>query len=133
MQMSGNMPTHGTFCWNELMTRDVKAAGTFYSELIGWKMADSPMGDIEYTLLKAGEKEAGGMMAMPAEVPDQVPSHWMAYITVDDVDSLVEKIPALGGTILHGPQDVPGVGRFIIVQDPTGAAVGLITLASAEK
>jgi hypothetical protein len=131
--MSDNKPVHGTFCWNELMTRDVKAAGKFYSELIGWEVADSGMPGIDYSLLKAGDTEAGGMMAMPVEVPDQVPSHWMAYITVDDVDSLVEKIPALGGTILHGPQDIPGVGRFITAQDPTGATVGLITLSPPAK
>lgn len=131
--MSDNKPAHGTFCWNELATRDVKAAGKFYSELIGWEVAASGMPGMDYSMFKAGGKDAGGMMAMPAEVPDQVPSHWMAYITVDNVDSLVGKVTELGGQILHGPQDVPGVGRFITVQDPTGAVVGLITLAAPEE
>ena len=131
--MPDKMPAHGTFCWNELMTRDVKAAGKFYSELIGWEVADSGMPGMDYSMFKAGGKEAGGMMVMPGEVPDQVPSHWMAYIAVDDVDGLVGKIPGLGGTILHGPQDIPGVGRFITVQDPAGATVGMIQLAPPEK
>ncbi|MCP4705677.1 MAG: VOC family protein, partial [candidate division Zixibacteria bacterium] len=46
-------------------------------------------------------------------------------INVDDVDALVSKVTELGGQILHGPQDIPTVGRFVIIQDPTGAAVSL--------
>ena len=34
-------PAQGTFCWNELMTRDTDKAGKFYAELIGWELADS--------------------------------------------------------------------------------------------
>lgn len=127
--MSEVKTMHGTFCWNELMTRDTAAAGKFYSELLGWKTADSGMPGMNYTLLKAGEKDAGGMMEMPAEIPKEVPPHWMSYIAVDDVDSLVEKTKELGGTVLFGPQDIPQVGRFCTIQDPTGAVVSLIKLA----
>ena len=109
--MSDKMPAHGTFCWNELMTRDSKAAGKFYSDLIGWEVADSGMPGMEYNMFKAGDKEAGGMMAMPAEVPDQVPSHWMAYITVDDVDAdsrpLASQFPAAGGLELANSDFAP--------------------------
>jgi predicted enzyme related to lactoylglutathione lyase len=127
--MAENKPAHGMFCWNELMTRDTEAAGKFYSELIGWKPADSGMPGMQYTLFKVGDKDAGGMMAMPAEIPKEVPSHWMAYITVDDVDAAAKKVSELGGTVMHGPEDVPNVGRFCVIQDPTGAVVSLIKLA----
>ena len=127
--MSDEKPAHGTFCWNELVTRDMAGAEKFYTELLGWKAADGGMPGMKYTVFKAGEKDAGGMMDMPPDVPKEVPSHWMSYITVDDVDSLVEKIGELGGTILHGPQDVPDVGRFCIIQDPTGGVVSLIKLS----
>ncbi len=126
--MADEKSAHGTFCWNELVTRDVAAAEKFYSELIGWKIVDASMTGMQYSLLKAGDKDAGGMMAMPAEVPAEVPSHWMSYITVDDVDAAAEKTKALGGTVLHGPEDIPTVGRFCVIQDPTGATVSLIKL-----
>jgi len=109
------------------MTRDTEKAGKFYAELIGWKPTDSGMPGMNYMMMKAGETNAGGMMAMPPEVPDQVPAHWMAYITVDDVDSCATKAKQLGGQVCAGPQDIPGVGRFCVITDPTGAAVGLIT------
>lgn len=124
--MANEMPAHGAFCWNELVTRDLEAAKKFYSELIGWEIVDSSMTDMVYNVLKANGKDQGGMMAMPAEVPGQVPSHWMSYITVDDVDALVSRVTELGGQVLFGPQDIPTVGRFVTIQDPTGAAVSLI-------
>ena len=128
--MADEKTMHGTFCWNELISRDMDKAEKFYSELIGWKTFDSGMPGIKYTIFKAGEKGVGGLMAMPEDVPDQVPSHWMAYIAVDDVDSRLEKAKQLGATLIHGPQDIPTVGRFCIIQDPTGAVISLIKLES---
>lgn len=128
--MASEKPTHGTFCWNELMTRDSAAAGKFYTELLGWKTVDSGMPGMDYTLLKSGDKDAGGMMTMPPEVPKEVASHWMSYIAVDNVDASINKAKELGGTLLHGPQDIPTVGRFCVIQDPSGAVVSLITLAA---
>lgn len=124
--MSDERPVSGTFCWNELMTRDSEAAGKFYSELIGWKVVDSGMPGMKYSILKAGDQDVGGMMDMPPDIPAEVPSHWMAYITVDDVDACAAKVAKLGGQVLHGPQDVPNIGRFCVIQDPTGATVSLM-------
>ena len=120
----------GTFCWNELMTRDIEAAKKFYSELIGWNPTYGGMPGMDYTLLKIGDKDAGGMMAMPDEVPKEVPSHWVSYIMVEDVDALAKKTTELGGTVLSAPMDIPGVGRFCTIQDPTGAVVALFQSAN---
>lgn len=127
--MSEQKSPNGIFCWNELVTRDRAGAKKFYTELLGWNADESDMPGMPYTVFRAGEKQAGGMMEMPPDVPKEVPAHWMAYITVDDVDAAAEKTKELGGTLLHGPQDVPEVGRFCIIQDPTGAVVSLITMA----
>ena len=127
--MADNRPKHGTFCWNELVTRDVPAAKKFYSELIGWDFEKSDMSNIEYFVMKIGETMAAGLMAMPAEVAKEVPSHWMAYITVDDIDACVKKVGELGGQVFHGPQEIPNLGKFCILRDPTGAVVSLMEFA----
>ncbi len=123
--MADQMPKHGTFCWNELVTKDEQAAGKFYSELLGWKLVDSGMEGMKYTLLKAGDKDAGGMMQIQKEW-GEVPSHWMSYIAVDDVDALAAKVESLGGKVCVPPTDIPKVGRFCVVTDPTGANVSLM-------
>ena len=125
--MAENKTPHGTFCWNECVSTDTTKATKFYTELLGWKAETQDMGDMKYTLLKAGDKMAGGLMAMP-ETCKGFPSHWMSYIAVDDVDGMIEKITELGGKVAFGPMDIPEVGRFVTIEDPTGAFVSLITL-----
>ena len=127
--MSEEKTPHGTFCWNECVSTDVPASKYFYTKLLGWKEADESMPDMSYTWFKVGDKAIGGMLAMPPEAKG-APSHWMSYIAVDNVDELIEKTKELGGTIIHGPMDIPTVGRFVIIQDPAGAMVSLITLAN---
>jgi predicted enzyme related to lactoylglutathione lyase len=114
----------GRFAWHELMTSDTKAATRFYSELLSWKVNEMPMGPGgTYTLFKQGDKEVAGMMASPQA---GIPSHWLTYIGVEDVDASVKKITELGGKMLVPPTDVPGMLRFAVAQDPQGAAFGIL-------
>jgi hypothetical protein len=52
---------------------------------------------------------------------------------VDDVDDRAAKVKELGGTVCVPPTDIPNVGRFCVINDPTGAAVSLITLKGAQS
>ena len=119
-------PITGTFCWNELMTRDTSAAQTFYSQLFGWdteKMDMGPSGT--YTIWKKGEQGAGGMMAIKGPEMENVPPHWLSYVSVDSVDTSTQKAESLGAKICVPPTDIPNIGRFSIITDPTGATLGL--------
>lgn len=128
----------GHFCWMELMTPDREKAVRFYSELCGWEMDHRPMtapcpdGEQSFTYTMAGPKGApykvAGMMQMDGPQWAGIPPHWMAYITVKDVDAKVEQVTKLGGQVKVPPTDIPDVGRFSVIQDPTGAVVSLITL-----
>jgi len=117
---------HGAFSWNELMTTDVASAKTFYSEAFGWQYKDEPMGEMTYTVVTAGEKEIGGIMTIPPEA-GEMPPVWGAYVTVDDVDETAKKVEAAGGKIHVPPRDIPGVGRFCVIQDPQGAYISAIS------
>jgi uncharacterized protein len=59
--------SHGTFYWNELMTRDAERDKKFYSEAIGWHCPRF----------------------------EGVPEVWIAYLAVDEVDASVNKAQAL--------------------------------------
>jgi hypothetical protein len=117
----------GAICWTELMTTDVSAAVAFYTELYGWGTKVSDMGPTRYTEWLAGGRSVGGCMALRPEAAG-VPSHWMNYVTVRDCDASVREAQAMGARVLFGPMDVPGVGRFAILQDPQGAAIAIIKL-----
>ena len=64
-------------------------------------------------------------------VPAQVPSYWMPYFTVADVDGSFRSALGLGAREMVAPMDFPG-GRFAILQDPQGATFGLLKTASRQ-
>jgi predicted enzyme related to lactoylglutathione lyase len=68
-------------------------------------------------------------MEMNPMVPAQVPSYWLAYFTVEDVDKSHKTAVEHGAKELLEPQDFPG-GRFSIVSDPQGASFGLLKMKS---
>ncbi len=62
-------------------------------------------------------------------VPAEMPSYWLVYFNVADVDASFRTVLDAGGREMMPPSDFPG-GRFAIVSDPQGAAFGLLrTLA----
>src|SRR5262245_14554172 len=116
--------------WSELTTRDTKRAGSFYTALFGWTPKHAaPSAVMEYTEFHNQGKPLGGMMAMPHNMPPHVPSYWMPYFQVADVDASTNSAKGLGGKPMVGPQDIPNTGRFAILTDPQGAMFALYTPA----
>jgi predicted enzyme related to lactoylglutathione lyase len=119
------IPVPGSFVWHELATTDTGRARDFYSQLFGWKSSEVEMGPgFTYTTFKHGGKDAAGMFTMAGPDWEGKPPHWMVYIGVDDVDAMASKAQRLGGTVCVPPTDIP-VGRFAVLQDPTGAAISI--------
>ena len=129
--MSDSMKTHGLVGWCDLMTDDVDKARDFYTGIFGWSTEVTDMGMGPYTAFMAGDRPVGGVMAKPPEAAG-APTAWTIYVTVDDVDESVAKVEAAGGTVLHGPFDVPTVGRFAVIRDPTGGVLGIATYGTRE-
>ena len=124
-------PVPGTFCWNELMTKDAGAAKTFYAALFGWKMSDMDMGPGgTYTVLKRGDKDVGGLMQIRPDM-GPLPSHWLAYVDVPNVDAATKKAGELGARVHVPGMDIPGMGRFGVFEDPTGATLAVFQRAPA--
>jgi len=106
----------------ELSTTDVDKAKTFYGKLFDWKMEDMPMENGSYTLINVGEGTGGGMMKqmMPGAA-----SAWLAYVLVDDIKAATEKAKSLGATLCKDVSEVPNMGWFSVLADPTGAMLAL--------
>jgi predicted enzyme related to lactoylglutathione lyase len=118
---------HGHFVWYELLTTDPKAAEAFYRGVLGWRARDSGLPDRSYTLLSVGESDMGGLMMLPPDAcaAGAKPS-WSGYVAVDDADAYAARIKKAGGAIHHGPEDIPGVGRFAVTTDLHGAKFNII-------
>jgi predicted enzyme related to lactoylglutathione lyase len=122
----------GTFVWGELNARDITKAHDFYPKVFGWAVTTSSMGEGQgdYTEFQIDGESILGGMEMADGVPAQVPSYWMVYFAVDDVDDAFKRAVAAGATGIVPAVDFPG-GRFAIVTDPQGAMFGMLKMSEA--
>lgn len=115
----------GRCSWNELATSDPAAAIGFYTSLFGWResgtMSMGQMGD--YHFLSHGETVLGAAMGSR---PDGSSPGWTFYFRVADIDAAARAIGEGGGTVHHGPVEVPGGDRIVLATDPHGALVGFV-------
>ncbi|MEV0353752.1 VOC family protein [Nonomuraea sp. NPDC050680] len=116
-----------SFCWNELVTRDVASAERFYPAVFGWTPHRQEMQGVKYTEWHLGDASIAGMIELSPNYPPETPSHWMTYFAVDDLDATVAAAERAGATILVGAMDAPP-GRFATLTDPQGAALSVIQL-----
>ena len=115
----------------ELNTTDVDKAKDFYSKLFDWKLEDMTMGPSgTYTVIQVGDGTGGGILKNP--MPG-VPSFWLAYVLVDDIGAATKKAASLGARIVKDSIEVPNMGWLSIIQDPTGAALGLWQPTTVQK
>lgn len=108
----------------ELQTQDLTKAKKFYSRLFDWKLDDIPVsnGGDTYTMINVGEGTGGGMFKNP---DPSVPSSWLAYVGVDDIEASTKKARELGGTVVHDVTEVGDYGWMSVIIDPTGATLAL--------
>jgi predicted enzyme related to lactoylglutathione lyase len=116
-----NASSRGAFVWHELMTSNPEAAGSFYGRIVGWK-SQTMENDSSYTMFAAKSGPVAGYMSLPEEAKAMGASpHWLTYILTTDVDETAREAERLGGRVVRAPDDIPGMGRFAILQDPFGA------------
>ncbi|MFL5726226.1 MAG: VOC family protein [Chloroflexota bacterium] len=120
------------FGWAELNARGVTNALPFYHSVFGWSPKDVGSPEQPYVEFQVDGRSIAGATEMNAMVPAGVPSYWQVYFAVDDVDATHRTAIAAGGRELLPPTDFPG-GRMSIVNDPQGAAFGLMKLTGTER
>jgi uncharacterized protein len=124
--MSESTPSMiGQFCWHEIGTTDVSAANEFYGPLMGWNLSETIDSEtMPYTVIKNEDISVGGLYKLTDEMTQKgIPPHWLPYVAVEDVDGTASKAADLGGKVLTGPIDLPGSGRLVVIEDPTGGVL----------
>lgn len=120
---------HGHFGWYDLFSKDLEASKAFYAGLFGWSAEDQPAeaeGSEPYTMFTlAGDHVAGGGQMNAEMLAGGAPPSWNAYVCVDELEPVLERVTARGGKVLFGPIDVFEHGRLAYFADPEGAVVAL--------
>jgi predicted enzyme related to lactoylglutathione lyase len=118
-------PRPGHCAWNELRTPDQTAAWDFYGALFGWRQdGEMDMGPLgQYQFIRNGDGMAGAMMPSAAA---KGPPQWNPYFRVEDIDVAKSAVEAGGGTVVQGPDQIPGGDFSMNCIDPQGAGFGLV-------
>lgn len=130
----------GLSCWFECMTKDFDTSLAYYRDVLGWDVhwmgqsdegspahvreepADNPFRYVTH----GGDDGVAGLCDASPWLPEGVPSYWRLYLGTTDTDAALDRIRALGGSVLDGPMDSP-FGRLATVTDPQGAQFQIIS------
>ena len=131
----------GSVNFNDLYTRDVEGARTFYGSVFGWKTLPLGPGMEAWTLPGYGDHLEGddpdlrkrmAELGAPEGFEDVVaslnpmtadqtdPPHWGVTFAVNDADATATRAAELGGEVMVPPFDAPWI-RMTVLRDPQGA------------
>jgi predicted enzyme related to lactoylglutathione lyase len=108
-----------------IMTADLNRLLAFYTELLGATQTSRvpDEGPAFYVGLGVGNSELG--LVADAEGAAGAVGRILLSVAVPDVDSLLERVTALGGSVRGQPNNMPWGQRVAHIADPDGNAVNL--------
>lgn len=116
-------PPNGSWLWRELWAQSGRDMAAFYRDIGSYVV--EPKGELaglrEWHLVTDGFPRAGII-----EVErDDLPSTWLQYVRVADLEGTLEKVRRAGGRVLVSPSPDVRAGRVAVFVDPLGAAIGI--------
>ncbi len=123
----------------EMPAKDKKRVSDFYSQAFGWNMQTMGAEYGGYTLAMTTESTEQGPIKPgainggfwePKNEEENQPPH--VVISVDNLEESMKKVTEAGGKVIGGskgegkPDDIPGVGLYITIEDCEGNHVGML-------
>ena len=117
-------PLH-TISFIDLVTTNPKASTKFYTQLLALKSKDQNYNKVwSHALLHRQGKRIGIIRKLPDSLKSrEIPSMWVPYISVADVNKTVARVKDLKGNVLQEPTTIRGFAQLAIVSDPEGAVL----------
>lgn len=118
-------PAVGTIGWKDLTVTNAEGVRDFYMGVAGWTAEPIDMGGYDdYVMMPPGGGDPIGGICHKRGGNADIPSQWLLYIVVADLEAALQRVRELGGEVLREPKGAGG-GRFCVVKDPAGAVCGL--------
>ena len=116
--------------WFEIFTNDLAKATEFYSTILATKLEPASMEGCRMTMFPCDpDKGVGGAITqMDGCAPGA--GGTLVYLNVEgDLDAVISRIPAAGGTLIKERFDISPHGFIAIFCDPEGNVVGLHSMS----
>jgi hypothetical protein len=108
----------------EILSDDPEKLVKFYAEVFDWEATTWEGSEGGYWLLTTGPDDVPGINGalMGAQFPQAV----INTLEVEDLEEALAKVKSSGGKVVHGPNEVPGVGTHAYCADPAGVLFGMM-------
>lgn len=103
----------------EIPAKNRDAAAKFYEAMFGWTYRHED--DSRYTIFETGNIGGG----FPDIGESFQPDHVLIYIATDDIEADLAKAKNLGATVVQEKMEIPGMGWFAWLIDPSGNRIAL--------
>ena len=120
------MNTTGKIFWQDLTVENAEKVKDFYCSVVGWTFENVNQGDYnDYNIINSKTKEVvAGICHKKGEIVG-LPSQWLNYVMVENIENSIQQCQSLGGKIIDGPKQM-GKSKFVVIQDPAGAYLALM-------
>ncbi|MBD3298511.1 MAG: VOC family protein [candidate division Zixibacteria bacterium] len=124
--MATNKQAIGSIGWVDLTVDDADGIRDFYKRVAGWTHSDVSMGDYsDYAMNRPDDGTPTAGVGHKKGINAGIPSQWLIYIVVANLDDSIAQCTELGGTVLIGPKGMGPGARYCVIQDPAGAVAAL--------
>lgn len=108
----------------EILADDPRKVAAFYADVFGWEVATWDDGDQTYWLVTTGPEDTPGINGgiMHRHFDQAV----INTLEIESLDESLKQVEAAGGRLVHGPEEVPGIGLHAYCADPEGNLFGML-------
>jgi len=116
----------GDWIWIQLLSRDGQKAAEFYRQVGGYEIiANTPTNKLsDYVLTSEGYARAT-IRTIRSDDKKVLPT-WLPFVRVKNVGESVALTKQLGGKVWIEPKPDLFDGKVAVIEDPTGAAIGIL-------
>jgi predicted enzyme related to lactoylglutathione lyase len=116
-------PAMNAWLWRELWSKDAARMADFYGPIGAYTISrqEGPGDRPELHLIVGGFPRAGILEIERADVP----STWLPYVRVKDLQQAISAVERAGGRIIVPPSPEVRNGKVAVFLDPLGAAVAV--------
>jgi predicted enzyme related to lactoylglutathione lyase len=112
----------------EILAADPEKLAEFYAQVFGWDVQSGAAGQAYWPVRTGPPTDTGingGFMGEHFGQPV------INTIEVESSDEVLAAIVSHGGEVVHGPNEIPGVGTHAYCRDPQGVMFGILQPGSA--
>jgi hypothetical protein len=116
----------GSVAWFDLTVDNAVEVKDFYTSVVGWQSNPVSMGEYDDYAMQTPDTNTGvAGVCHKKTVNKALPSQWLMYIKVADLESSIQQVKEKGGNVLTEVKKLSDTSRYTVIQDPAGAVCAI--------